>query len=523
MPNQRLLVFGSILGTLGYSEGSSYPASKLESIFEHVHVDDRSVVWEAIRRNHQEGIEFDIVCRLKKTSDELRWFRMRGATQFDEASRPTRMAGSIQDIHDLKSTETSLINANIRAEAANAAKSEFLANMSHEIRTPMTAILGFADLLINEIDNNTGMSAALEYVDTIRRNGEHLLDIINDILDISKIEAGKISIERVATNPKELVQDVVSLMSIKAKAKGIQLRAHFEPSIPLVINTDPARLRQILVNLVGNAVKFTELGSVTVRVESSILKQFLRIDIEDTGIGLSPEQISRLFGAFEQADTTTTRKYGGTGLGLYISNRLAEMIGGRITVESQLGKGSRFTVTIATGPITAGNSSLPRPLEAEDRGEADLLVDRNRQQNSHPLAGLRILLAEDGPDNQRLISHVLRKSGAEVQIAEHGRRAIEMLTTDGTLESSLKSPCPFDLLLSDVQMPEMDGYATARWLRDHGSTIPIVALTAHAMAGELEQCTDAGCNAYATKPINKAKLVAICQEWAGKSILSLRD
>ncbi len=501
---------------LGYSGDGPFPPLKLRSIYRHVLAKDRPAIWEAVRRNHAEEIEFDIECHLQKLDGEFRWFRVRGATQFDENRRPIRMAGSIQDIHDLKLTETSLIEANLRAKAANAAKSEFLANMSHEIRTPMAAILGFADLLLDECDEPILKTTRLDYVHTILRNGEHLLDIINDILDISKVEAGKMAVELVATNPESLIQEVVSMMSVKAQGKGIRLSAHFDPSIPSVIETDPVRLRQILVNLVGNAIKFTELGSVSLRVGCSVSEQLLRIAIEDTGIGLSPEQITRLFGAFEQADTTTTRKYGGTGLGLFISNRLAEMLGGTITIESQLGKGSLFTVLIATGPVVSGVPAERLTTRNSDRIAVHPSLAVSSCQVLLPLEGLRILLAEDGPDNQRLISHVLRKSGAEVSIAANGKQAIEKLTSKSSLESPLLVPCPFDLLLSDMQMPEMDGYETARWLRDHGSTIPIVALTAHAMSGDLERCTDAGCNAYATKPIDKSTLVAICREWAGK-------
>jgi PAS domain S-box-containing protein len=499
---------------LGYPESGPFPAPMFNSFSDRMHPDDSAATRDAIRQNQIAGIEYDQEYRLRHQNGEYRWFRARGATQFASNGTPIRMAGSIQDIHDLKSTQNSLIEANIRAEAASAAKSEFLANMSHEIRTPMTAILGFADLLLNEIDNEIGKPTTVEYVETIRRNGEHLLEIINDVLDISKIEAGKMSVESVAVNPETLIHEIVSLMRVKAQAKGIQLFKRFEPTVPASIQTDPVRLRQILVNLIGNAIKFTELGSVTIQVRCDAPEQILHVAIEDTGIGLSPEQLSRLFGAFEQADSTTTRKYGGTGLGLFISNRLAEMLGGSIKIESQLGKGSRFTVAIATGPVTPGVPT-EQPVQAEGRVPANLPVDRPPQQVPLPLAGLRILLAEDGPDNQRLISHVLRKSGAEVHIAENGKVAIEMLTTGGTLESPLKSPCPFDLLLSDMQMPEMDGYETSRWLRDHGFTIPIVALTAHAMSGDLERCTDAGCNAYATKPIDKTTLVAICREWAG--------
>jgi PAS domain S-box-containing protein len=513
---------------LGYPSDGPFPPPKLGSIDEHIMAEDRPAIWKAVRRNHQEGIEFDIECHFRVLNGEFRWFRVRGATQFHENGSPVRMAGSIQDIHDLKLTETSLIEANIRAEAASAAKSEFLANMSHEIRTPMAAILGFADLLLHECEDTLAKPTSLDYVDTIRRNGEHLLDIINDILDISKIEAGKMAVELVATNPKTLIQEVMSLMSVKAQGKGIRLSALFDPSIPSVIQTDPVRLRQILVNLVGNAIKFTELGSVSLRVSCCASEQLLQVAIEDTGIGISPEQTTRLFRAFEQADTTTTRKYGGTGLGLFISNRLAEMLGGKITIESQLGKGSLFTVLVATGPIVPGVSEeKPLPRSA-NRIAVQPSIGGSEHQDVLQLAGLRILLAEDGPDNQRLITHFLRKSGADVFVAENGKLAIEKMTTDGSLDSPLLTPCPFDLLLSDMQMPEMDGYETARWLRDHGATIPIVALTAHAMSGDFDRCKEAGCSAYATKPIDKTTLTAICREWAGKvesaqSLSSLAD
>ncbi len=501
---------------LGYPDGGPYPAPMLKSFNDHLNPEDINATWEAVRRHQIDGIEFDHECRLRHKNGEYRWFRGRGATQFDAHGRPIRMAGSIQDIHDLKSTQTSLIEANIRAEAANAAKSEFLANMSHEIRTPMTAILGFADLLLNEIDAEIGIPTRVEYVDTIRRNGEHLLEIINDVLDISKIEAGKISMENVAVNPKTLVHEVVSMMSVKAHAKGLQLVVHCEPKVSAKIQTDPVRLRQILVNLIGNAIKFTESGSVTIKVCCDAPKQNLHVAIQDTGIGLTDSQISRLFGAFEQADSTTTRKYGGTGLGLFISKRLAEMLGGRITVASCVGKGSTFTASVATGPVSI--DPIPDHLATAKIEPVNSISNVGVAKANLPLAGMRILLAEDGPDNQRLISLVLRKAGAEVQIAENGKLAIEMLTTDGTLNGSLIHPCPFDLFLSDMQMPEMDGYTATRWLRAHGSEMPIVALTAHAMNDDIKLSIDAGCNAHATKPINKAALVAICLEWGCNAI-----
>jgi PAS domain S-box-containing protein len=499
---------------LGFPEGGSLPAPTMQSTIERLHDDDREEFLGAIRRHLEMREDFNQEYRLRHENGEYRWFRGRAATQRDDFGQPIRMAGSIQDTHALKLTETSLIEANWRAEAANSAKTEFLANMSHEIRTPMTAILGFADLLMHDITNEIAQPSSLEYVNAISRNGEHLLTIINDILDISKIEAGKMTLESMATDPQLLIKEVVSLMNVKAQAKGIQLAVVTESQIPPVIQTDPVRLRQVLVNLVGNAIKFTELGSVTLRLRCDFKAELLQVAIEDTGIGLSPEQISRLFVAFEQADSTTTRNYGGTGLGLNISSRLAKKLGGDIHVESRLGQGSTFTATVATGPVSPDSINQHQPPQ-----EANYSKQPSSHGNSSELsqlAGKRILFAEDGPDNQRLIAHVLRKAGAIVEIAENGKRAIEMLTVDGTLEGQLLDPCPFDLLLSDMQMPVMDGYSTVRWLRAHGSRMPVVALTAHAMSQDLQLCLDAGCDAYATKPIQKDALYATCAQWSSR-------
>ncbi len=395
-----------------------------------------------------------------------------------------------------------------QARAATQAKSEFLANMSHEIRTPMTAILGYTDLLLEDGDPLRAPESRLEYINTIRRNGEHLLSIINDILDIAKIEAGKMTVESVAASPIQIVEDVVSLMGVRARGKNIALEVVYETSVPETIRSDPTRLKQVLLNLIGNAIKFTELGGVTVRVGldgTHPAGPRLRFDVEDTGLGMTSEQVSRLFAAFEQADASTTRRFGGTGLGLRISKRLAEMLGGDITVTSEPGKGSVFTAVVATGPLDG--------VKLIDREKASLSVQEAPAPRpaAAPLRGARILLAEDGPDNQRLISFHLRKAGAEVRVAENGRVAVEALTADGTLEGPLAHPAPFDLLLTDMQMPELDGYGATRLLRSKGCTMPIVALTAHAMAGDAEKCLQAGCDAYASKPIDRAKLIETCR------------
>ena len=400
-----------------------------------------------------------------------------------------------------------------KAEEAGRAKSDFLANMSHEIRTPMTAILGFADLLATEVEREQSPCLHQEYVQIIRRNGEHLLDIINDILDISKIEAGKMEVEHVPMQPAQIVHDVLSLMSVRAKAKSLRLEAIFETDIPETIQSDPVRLRQILMNLVGNAIKFTELGSVRLIGRYEREESSLHFDVTDTGIGMTPKQLSRMFQAFVQADTSTTRKFGGSGLGLRISKRLAEMLGGDILVTSQFGKGSTFTATIPTGtldgvPLIHRDDVYKVVMESRVKPLSAVLVPKAGAVCK--LNGMRILLAEDGTDNQRLISHVLRKAGAHVRIVENGRLAVESLTVDGTLDGELLDPPPVDLLLSDMQMPEMDGYAATRLLRAKGCSLPIVALTANAMAGDADKCIQAGCDEYESKPIDKDKLIATC-------------
>ncbi|MEM9416090.1 MAG: CHASE domain-containing protein [Planctomycetota bacterium] len=395
------------------------------------------------------------------------------------------------------------------ADAATRAKSAFLANMSHEIRTPMTAILGYADLLCDDPDAHRSHSKRLEYIGTIKRNGNHLLSIINDILDISKIEAGKLSVETIDTDPEALIHDVVSLMAVKADMKGLTITTRFETEIPKTIQSDPVRLRQILVNLVGNAIKFTHQGGVTLTIGFDAEKQVLTCAIADTGIGMTPNQIDRLFGAFEQADPSTTRVYGGSGLGLQISRRLAGILGGEISVTSEPGVGSVFTVSVLTNNYV-GVETLPAksPVVLRETVGNEPYPPTSNQ----PLRGLRILFAEDGEDNQRLIGFHLKKAGATVTLVENGRLAVQALSVDGTLEGPIASNPPFDLMLTDMQMPEMDGYTAVRLLRKKGANLPIVALTAHAMSSDADLCLEAGCDDYASKPIDRARLIEICAD-----------
>ncbi|MGV6813389.1 MAG: ATP-binding protein, partial [Phycisphaerales bacterium] len=395
------------------------------------------------------------------------------------------------------------------AEAANKSKSDFLANMSHEIRTPMTAILGFADTIRETGNIQIAPPERVAAIDTIKRNGEHLLTIINDILDLSKIEAGKLEVEEILCSPINVVAEVQSLMQVRASAKKIDLNIEWDGPMPESIHSDPTRLRQILINIVGNAIKFTETGSVTIissfQTDKTTDESFIRFDVTDTGIGMTQEQADKLFGAFTQADTSTTRKFGGTGLGLNISKRLSNMLGGDITIQSEPGKGSTFTTTVKTGDIT-GVKIVDDPAQA-------LLITPLKLDEDKPKVtkvDSKILLAEDGPDNQKLIGFILKKAGAKLTIVENGELAV-----DAAIDA-VNDGEPFDIILMDMQMPVMDGYTAATLLRKNNYTRPIIALTAHAMDHDRAKCIDAGCDDFATKPINKPELLALIDQYTNQ-------
>jgi signal transduction histidine kinase/DNA-binding response OmpR family regulator/HPt (histidine-containing phosphotransfer) domain-containing protein len=389
--------------------------------------------------------------------------------------------------------EKRVIDRTAAAEAANNAKSDFLANMSHEIRTPLTSIIGFADLLAQP---NQSRSEQLDCVQIVRRNARHLLQLINDILDLSKIEAGKMTIETIECDLPQFIADIHSTMKPRAAEKALNFQVMFNGRIPRLIQTDPLRFRQILVNLVGNAIKFTERGSVDMHVhlEEAAGRGVLRVEVTDSGIGMTREQLDRLFQSFTQADESTTRRFGGSGLGLSISRRLARLLGGEIEVKSELGAGSRFTVSIECGP-TAGIEML------EGLTESALPVASEAFTASNILLRGSILLAEDGRDNQRLVISHLSGAGAQLAVADNGRIAVEMALAQR-----------FDLILMDMQMPETDGYTATAELRHRGFTVPILALTANAMAEDRTKCLACGCTDYLTKPINQDTLLrAVCR------------
>ncbi len=436
----------------------------------------------------------------------------------DEQGAPRMVGNIITDITNRKKEEQYLEEYTVAlegqkaaleelyggAEAASRAKSEFLANMSHEIRTPLTAVLGFTDVILEASQEPQVQDAAT----TIQRNGRHLLGIITDILDLSKVEAGKLHMDLERCHPCQVLTDVVSLMRVQTEGKGLSVSVFYRGPIPEMIETDAARLRQILLNLVGNAVKFTELGGIELRVQlanNPDHKPRLRFDVVDTGIGMTEEQRAQLFRPFHQVDTSASRRFGGTGLGLAISKRLAEMLGGNLTVESTPGRGSTFSLVIATGPLDGVPMSSPTE-------EAAANSPQEEQPPSQPtrtkLTG-RILLAEDGPDNQRLISFLLKKAGAEVVLAANGQEALEkaLASSPGHGRRYSDEHEPIDLVLMDIQMPVMDGLEATRLLREAGYDRPILALTAHAMKHDVWQCLDAGCDAHLAKPIEREKFI----------------
>lgn len=443
-------------------------------------------------------LEVELTCKNGSTV----WTEARVSFLCGPEGQPVGLVGVLRDVTDRRQAELELKKAKQAAELASQAKSEFLANVSHEIRTPMTAILGYTDLLMTPRLPDAERDA---YLQTIRRNGELLLDLVNDILDLSKIEAGRMTIEQSQCSPWQLVEEVTSLMRPRAKAKGLSLEEHYSFPLPRTIRTDPVRLRQILVNLIGNAIKFTQTGGVRVVVRDrrdSHGGTGLSFVVSDTGIGIEPAQLARLFRPFAQADASTSRRFGGTGLGLSISKRLAEMLGGDIHVESQPGVGSTFTLTIDPGPL----DQVPM-LEAPPQAPAprEDPTERTRRQT---LRG-RVLLAEDAPDSQRLIRLMLQRAGLQVDLADHGGLAYEMAV------ASERHERPYDLILMDMQMPEWDGYKTTQRLRQRGWRGPIVALTAHAMAGDRQKCLEAGCDAYVAKPIDWLELFSTISSHLG--------
>ncbi|HQX48909.1 MAG TPA: PAS domain S-box protein [Planctomycetaceae bacterium] len=467
-----------------------------ELFFSLVHPDDVEHLTSAWHASVDGSQQYNTEFRIIRPDGRIRWLAGIGDSVRDTNGTVVRMYGVNWDSTADHDREAALIQSERRANAANAAKSAFVANMSHEIRTPMTAILGYADLVRDLIDH----PEALSHLQTIRRNGDYLLDIINDILDLSKIEAGKLDLHPDRMGPQQVVEDVRSIMEVRSAGKNLQLIVEYASQIPTRIYTDSRRLKQILINLVGNAIKFTSSGEVRIVIRyinedhvdghaADLADEggFLQFDVIDTGIGMSDEQIQNLFNPFSQGDSSVSRNFGGTGLGLAISQRLAELLGGGITVESWINQGSKFTATIATGDLTGVPFIDPKPV---------ILKATTNDSNESIRLTCHILVVDDRRDIRFLSRRLLTNAGATVDECEDGQQAVDYMKER---HSSKAFPA---LILLDMQMPNLDGYQTAQQLRKLGYTGPIIALTADAMQGDMNLCREAGCNDYLAKPID---------------------
>ena len=496
-----------------------------DRMYEAIDARDHARVAAAVQRAYQTG-KFQTEYRVLPEPGVTRWVAARGRITRDEDDNPRTFHGAVVDITDRKRAEEELEAAKLAAEASDRAKSEFLANMSHELRTPLTAILGFADLIAGAAgpvpaDRHEGGAARGEISDharTIRRNGEHLLRLINDVLDLAKVESGTLTVERAPFPVGHLVAELIDLMRPRAEDRGLTLRTELPPGGAGAATGDPTRVRQVLLNLLGNAVKFADAGAVTLAVRrtagESGADPWLEFAVTDGGCGIPAGQLDRLFEPFEQADASTTRRYGGTGLGLSISRRLAERMGGTLTAVSAPGSGSTFTLRVPAPPVGAPAPDRPPAEPTAEPATADPAGPVGGPPPK-PLTGRRVLLAEDTADSRRLVTFLLQKAGAEVVAVEHGRAAVDRLLppNDGPGEvpvdpaGGFDPASGFDVVLMDMQMPVLDGYGAARELRARGYAGPIVALTAHAMDGDADVCREAGCDGYAAKPIGREALV----------------
>ena len=482
--NKRWLEYtGKTLGeTLGWGWRSVHDPIELPRVMSE---------WTAALR---EGRPVEMKYPLKGADGRFRWFLMQASPLRSAKGDVVRWIGTNTDITSefeakeaLSRNEERFRQIAEQAEGASQLKSSFLANMSHEIRTPLGVLIGFADLMADP-----GLSAEdrAQFAETLRRNGLQLSRLIDDILDLSKVEAGHLKVEAIGFSVRRLVAEVLSEMNVRAAEKGLRLSSTVEGSVDDRATSDPTRIRQILFNVIGNAIKFTSAGGVDVSVASDGGR--LDFDVRDSGTGIPPDVRAGLFRPFHQADETITRKFGGTGLGLALSRRLAQLLGGDLVLkESREGEGSTFTLSISGHLLLGGREST----DAGPPKSAPAILER--------LDGVTVLLVEDSPDNRTLISRILIGAGAEVEFAADGSEGLEMALLGA-----------HDVVLMDLQMPVLDGFTATQKLRDAGFRKPIIALTAHAMSEVRERCLSVGFTDYLSKPLNKRSLI---QAVAGRS------
>ncbi|MBI3683862.1 MAG: PAS domain S-box protein [Acidobacteria bacterium] len=461
-----------------------------------------------VQRQLQEHLErkttfYATEYRLQAKDGSYKWVLARGQALWDEQGRPIRMVGSHTDITERKLAEETLKRAKEEAEMASRAKSEFLANMSHEIRTPMNGILGMIELVLE----SQLIAEQREHLEMARCSAESLLSLLKDILDLSKIEARRFELMPVSFSLRKCLTEAVNMFEVTARHRGLVLSDEMEPGVPDVLVGDPVRLRQIILNLLGNAIKFTERGQVRVRVAAAMREASeirLHFQVSDTGIGIPEDKQAWIFEPFRQVDGSSTRRFDGTGLGLAISARLVELMGGHIWVKSHLGEGSTFHFTAAFGVPVNGTTTDPSGLH-----ELHKLASAIESIEPRSVRPLQVLLAEDNLVNQRLVVRALHKQGHDVVVAGNGHEVLAALRRRA-----------FDLILMDVQMPQMDGLEATAAIRDaergSGKHVPIVALTACAMKGDQERCIQMGADDYLTKPVNLAHLRATLERWTAQ-------
>ncbi|MBB6092498.1 PAS domain S-box-containing protein [Povalibacter uvarum] len=461
----------------GYADGEL--PTTVQSLYAMMHPDDRSLMDEVTRRHFRDHTPFDIEYRLVCKDGRIVWIHSRATAQRDENGRPTLLSGSMFDVTEARAAREALVRATEDAEAASRAKSTFLATMSHEIRTPMNGVIGMTGLLL---DTNLDR-VQRDYAETIRASADSLLTILNDILDFSKIEAGKLDIENIDLDLNLNVDEVGSLMAFQAAAKGLELVVNVRPEVPQHVIGDPQRIRQCLLNLVGNAIKFTQSGEVVLEVCSlgrQSGRSLVHFEVRDTGIGVPPETLAKLFQPFTQADSSTTRRFGGTGLGLSIVRKLVEMMGGQVGAHSEVGKGSAFWFTL--------------PLDS-----ASMSSDENHE----PVMprGKRVLLVDDNETNRRVLSAQLHHAGYDVDAAESAASALAVLRDPDT--------APFDVVVLDYHMPDMDGAMLGQEIVNDRSIPParLVLLTSLDRSGDIQKFANIGFSAYLTKPVRTRELL----------------